>query len=67
VTTQKQKELLDKILKASEFIAEASRKQANWIVCSKEAAEIIANLDIKRHRRKKLEAILKSQNEKTSE
>lgn len=63
-----QKELVDKLIKASYLIHKKSLEpQANWVIVSPKIAEIIENLDIKKHRRKKLEAILKSQNEKTSE
>ena len=63
-----QNELVDKILEVSEYIHKAALKpQANYIIVSPQVAEAIENLDIRRHRRKKLKAIFKSQNEKTSE
>jgi hypothetical protein len=62
-----QKEMYDRILKASEQIAKMERNKANYIIVSPKIAEALENLDIRKHRRKKLEAIFKSQeNDKTS-
>lgn len=59
--------MYDRILKASEQIAKMERNKANYIIVSPKIAEALENLDIKKHRRKKLEAIFKSQeNDKTS-
>jgi len=50
--------LIDKILKASEAIHKKTlNNSANYMVCSPEFAKAIENLDIKKQRRKKLEAI----------
>ena len=50
--------LIDKINKASNTIHKASlNSPANYIICSAEITEIIDNLDIRKHRRKKLEKI----------
>jgi len=55
-----EKELYTKILEASNRIHEASLKQkANLMVVSAEVAEAIENLDIRKHRKKKLEKINK--------
>lgn len=59
--------MYDRILKASEQIAKMERNKANYIIVSPKIAEALENLDIRKHRRKKLEAIFKSQeNDKTS-
>lgn len=59
--------MYDRILKVSEQIAKMERNKANYIIVSPKIAEALENLDIRKHRRKKLEAIFKSQeNDKTS-
>ena len=56
-------ELIDKINEVSNIIHEkALRGSANYIIISPKIADILENLDIKKHRKKKLEAILNSQN-----
>ena len=58
------KKLVEKLLKAANNIHHESIKgSANYIVISPKFAEMIDNLDIKRHRKKKLNKIFKSQNE----
>ena len=50
--------LIDKINQASDYIAKAGRNSsANYMIVSHKLAEIIENLDIKKHRKKKLQAI----------
>jgi hypothetical protein len=59
-----QKKLLKKIIKASNLIHDRSLKgSANFIIVSSELAEIIENLDIKKHRKKKLIEIMKKASE----
>lgn len=48
------KELYYKILNASEIISKSSYKTSNFIIVSPIIAEAIENLDIKKHRKKKL-------------
>lgn len=48
------KELYYKILNASEIISKSSYKKSNFIIVSPIIAEAIENLDIKKHRNKKL-------------
>ena len=60
------KELYDKILKASEEISKKSIESSNYIIVSPKIYEIIENLDIKKHRKKKLMKI-NNINKKTSE
>lgn len=60
------KELCDKILKTSNKISQNSRNTSNFMIVSPKIAELIENLDIKKHRKKKLMKINKL-NEKTSE
>jgi hypothetical protein len=58
------KELIDKLLKASELIHQQSlQPKANFIVCSAKVAEMIQNLDIRRLRKKKLLEINKKASE----
>ena len=53
-----QKELIDKINKAAEILHQANLKRSgNYIIVSSKIAEMINNLDIKKHRRKKLDKI----------
>ena len=53
-----QKVLIDKINKVAEIIAKKTREPiASYIVVSSQFAEAIENLDIKKHRRKKLNKI----------
>ncbi len=53
-----QKTLIEKVLKVSEEMHKKSLQgRANFIILSPKIAEIIENLDIKKHRRKKLEKI----------
>ena len=55
--------LIDKINSAASVIHKASlNNNANYVVCSKEFAEAIQDLDIKRQRKKKLLQIEKRQN-----
>lgn len=62
----KNKELYNKIQKASDEISLNSRNPGNFMIVSSEIYELIENLDIKKHRKKKLIKINKI-NEKTSE
>lgn len=52
--------LYDKILKCAELLNEKSLKgNANYLIISTKVAEIIENLNIKKHRKKKLQKIFR--------
>lgn len=54
------KELYDRILKASEYINKQSRKSyANYIVCSPQVAETLSHLDLLKERQDKIRRILR--------
>lgn len=56
-----QNELIEKINKAANIIHQKNiRGEADYIIVSPEVAEIIDNLNIKRHRLKKLKQIFKN-------
>ncbi len=58
------KELVDKLIKASEYIHQKSlQPQTNYIIVSPKIAEILENLDIRRLRKKKLLEINKKASE----
>ena len=64
-----QEKLITKINNAANIISNNTRShQSYYIIISPKIADILENLDIRKHRRKKLKAIFKSQeNKKTSE
>ena len=57
-----QKELIEKINKAANIIHQKNLRgeEADYIIVSPEVFEMIDNLDIKRHRLKKLKQIFKN-------
>jgi len=58
---QLEEKLYNKIVEASNIIHKKNLEPtANWIIVSSEVAEAIENLDIRKHRRKKLEQIFKN-------
>lgn len=65
-----QQNIIDKILKSAQLIHERSLLgSANYIIVSPQIAEIIDNLDIRKHRRKKLkklQQIFDNENKKAS-
>ena len=62
------KQLVEKILQASNVIAEKSRRgPGNFMIVSSKVAEIIDNLDIRKHRKKKLNKLNEIMKKKDSE